>query len=486
MSVSRIIGPKVDPAILGQPLKFRSGKTSKNRLFKAPLSEKLYNWKENEISKRGNVNTQIINLYKKWGTSGFGVIFTGNLATDSRFIGEGGQGVVSVENTSNEKSRNLLKQLSEAMKSEGSLAIAQINHVGKLALEYYYDNQGNRHVMYSKIEDPLTFSTDQIQTEILEKFKYSAKTLYDCGFDGIEVHGAHGMLFNQFLEPKNQRTDEYGGESIDNRSRLLINTYLEIRKSIPQETGFLIGVKLNSTDFQSCGISDEEVSRLCELIENVGFDFVELTGGAMESAVKELNQRESTVARENFFFQFVDRCSNIFKETKVFITGRWQTTNAMINSIKMNLTDAIGFGRWSCAEPQFPQKVLAGEIHSIPDIKFAPSDFKIAKHAAHQQMKEISLGEQLSDFTVKENADHFKQACSFCRHCLLFAVPRKSKAAFAFTRKKQSHAQQSCFAFCRQSKMNMPDFKVQAEQYIDNLGTYQNMDSHAGIIDYKL
>lgn len=417
MPYSRIAATAVDTTMLGEPLAFRHGKKANNRIMKSPLSEKMYKWDEHNEDTLGLPTEEIINLYSHWGNGGFGLIVTGNLAVDPKCVGEAGQGIVSFENTTN-NSQEQFKKLADAMKSSGSLAIAQTNHVGKHAITGYTNSNGEKHVIVEKVESPLDLTIDQLQENVFKRFANAALILYENGFDGMELHSAHGMIFNQFLAPDNQRADEYGG-SIGNRARLLLDTYKAVREMVPESTGFMVGVKLNSRDFQECGISREDIIKVCELIENVGFDFVELTGGAMESTVKEAQMRQSTIDRENFFLDFVTFTSEIFQKTVVYITGRWETANAMTASVNMGLTKGIGLGRWSCSEFDFPKKLIAGEIFSGPAHKFSPSDFGLHKMAAHWHMKELSnqpydsersTMKKVADFSVEEEAEHFRKA----------------------------------------------------------------------------
>ncbi|EGT43724.1 hypothetical protein CAEBREN_02143 [Caenorhabditis brenneri] len=388
MPYSRITATAVDTAVLGEPLVFRHGKKANNRIMKSPLSEKMYKWDEHREETLGLPTEEIINLYSHWGNGGYGIIVTGNLGVDPQCVGEAGQGIVSLENTSSH-SQEQFRRLATAMKSDGALAIAQTNHVGKHAITNYTNSRGEKHLIAENIKSPLDLSTAELEEKVFKRFANAALILYQNGFDGMELHSAHGMIFNQFLAPENNRTDEYGG-SIENRTRLLLDTYKAVRKMVPETTGFMVGVKLNSRDFQECGISREDIIKVCELIENAGFDFVELTGGAMESTVKEAQMRQSTIDRENFFLDFVTFTSEIFQKTVVYITGRWETANAMTASVNMGLTKGVGLGRWSCSEFDFPKKLIAGEIFSCPANKFSPSDFGLHKMAAHWHMKELS------------------------------------------------------------------------------------------------
>ena len=127
--------------------------------------------------------------------------------------------------------------------------------------------------------------------DTIEGFAHAAEYLEKAGFDGIELHGAHGYLLAQFLaETTNKRTDKYGG-SLENRARIILEIGNEIRKRT--QPGFVLGIKMNSVEFQDGGFQPEEAKKLAAMLEEHNFDFVELSGGTYEN-LKFSHEREST------------------------------------------------------------------------------------------------------------------------------------------------------------------------------------------------
>jgi 2,4-dienoyl-CoA reductase-like NADH-dependent reductase (Old Yellow Enzyme family) len=124
-----------------------------------------------------------------------------------------------------------------------------------------------------------------------------------AGFDGIQIHAAHGYLLSQFLSPlTNQRKDEFGG-SIENRMRLLINIIEAIRTNVSSK--FAVAVKLNSADFQRGGFDADDAKQVIKAMNNLAVDMVELSGGSYESpAMQGTTADGRTLAREAYFLDF--------------------------------------------------------------------------------------------------------------------------------------------------------------------------------------
>lgn len=135
-----------------------------------------------------------------------------------------------------------------------------------------------------------------INANAAPKFAYAAEFCYRTGFNGVQLHGAHGYLLAQFLSSTtNRRTDEYGG-SLQNRARIIYEIVEEIRRRVP-DPKFSIGIKINSVEFQEGGFQPEECRDVCAHLEELSVDFVELSGGSYESLAF-VHKRESSKKRE--------------------------------------------------------------------------------------------------------------------------------------------------------------------------------------------
>ena len=139
---------------------------------------------------------------------------------------------------------------------------------------------------------------------IVAAFANSAYRAKASGFDGVEIHGAHSYLINQFLSPYyNQRTDEYGG-SLENRMRFLVEIYEAIRDKVGWDYPVL--VKLTASDFFEGGLTFEEVRAICQVLESLKVDAIELSGNIHGKAKSMVGQSFDghTLAKEGYFLDY--------------------------------------------------------------------------------------------------------------------------------------------------------------------------------------
>ncbi len=117
--------------------------------------------------------------------------------------------------------------------------------------------------------------------KVIEAFGQAALRAQTAGFDGVQIHAAHGFLLSQFLSPFfNKRRDHYGG-SIENRARLVLEVYQRVRDKVGNH--FPVMIKLNSEDFLEGGLTVGEMVRVASMLEAVGIDAIELSGGTLYS-----------------------------------------------------------------------------------------------------------------------------------------------------------------------------------------------------------
>jgi 2,4-dienoyl-CoA reductase-like NADH-dependent reductase (Old Yellow Enzyme family) len=282
------------PVDLFSPLELRSGLVLPNRIAKAAMEEGL--------AGQGQLPDQRLPaLYRRWGAGGAGLLITGNVMVHAEALT--GPGGVVLDATS---PLEPFLRWAEAGKAGGAAMWMQLNHPGR-QVEAQLPGvvwapsavgvQAGRHSR--RFGRPVAMTEDQIRATV-ERFATSAARAQAAGFDGVEIHAAHGYLLSQFLSPLvNRRTDQWGG-SLENRSRLLLDTVRAVRAAV--SPSFAVAVKLNSADFQRGGFDARDAQRVIEMLEPLGVDLVELSGGSFESPVMAVRWAdERTEAREAYF-----------------------------------------------------------------------------------------------------------------------------------------------------------------------------------------
>jgi 2,4-dienoyl-CoA reductase-like NADH-dependent reductase (Old Yellow Enzyme family) len=342
---------------LSEPLTLRSGITLPNRLAKAATSEHL-------ADRRGAPTNQLITAYRTLALSGAGLLISGNVMVD-------GAALEAPRNVVIEDGRHLtqLRRWATVTEGTGAKFILQLSHPGRQTMRGNV-LPGRRQDVVGPSEVPLAVGgsrlfrapralSDAEITAIIDRFARAARIAANAGFDGVQIHAAHGYLFNQFLSPLvNQRTDRWGG-SLENRMRLLVETVREIRATTPSQ--FLIAVKLNSADFQRGGFDADDSLTVAHALEKEGIDLLEISGGTYESTamVTGTPQRESTRAREAYFLEFAERFSEELS-VPVMLTGGFRTRQGMNDALDSGAVDIVGLARPITYEPDLPRRLLDG------------------------------------------------------------------------------------------------------------------------------
>ena len=337
----------------------------KNRIIKGAMSEALAN-------DAGQPNQAHLKLYEAWAKGGLGCAITGNVMVDFRAKNE--PGVVVVET---ERDLEKLKAWANVGKRHGMIQLVQLSHPGRQCPKgLNKETVAPSAVPFSpalamSFGTPRELREDEI-LDIIQRFATSAAICEKAGFEGVQLHGAHGYLISQFLSPlTNKRQDQWGG-SIENRSRFLLEAYKAVRAATSEN--FIISVKLNSADFQRGGISEEDVIYVFKAMDAVGIDMIEVSGGTYEApamaGVKAEKRKASTVAREAYFLDFAEK---IRQEVNCYlmVTGGFRTAVGMNAALDSGACDFVGIARPFAVEPDLGNRLVAGQ-----DVRYAVEKIK--------------------------------------------------------------------------------------------------------------
>lgn len=337
---------------LGQPFTLPNGQQVKNRLIKSAMSETL-GTAENRVSE------SISALYRRWAEGGVGLQVTGNVMIDRRAIGEPGN--VCVED---ERDLPMLRRWAEAGKANGTRFYVQLNHPGRQVPKFLNEESvAPSAVPFKEALRPF-FATPRALSEveiedIIERFGRTAAIFEKAGFDGAQIHGAHGYLVSQFLSPSyNERTDRWGG-SPENRRRFALEVYRAIRRRT--RSSFAVSIKINSADFQQGGLSEPESAEAVLALAAEGIEFVEISGGTYEAPAM-MMPKKSTRQREAYFLSFCEAVRERL-DAPLAVTGGFRSGSAMAEAIQSGAVDFVGLARTLAVRPSFPDELLTqGDI----------------------------------------------------------------------------------------------------------------------------
>jgi 2,4-dienoyl-CoA reductase-like NADH-dependent reductase (Old Yellow Enzyme family) len=272
-------------------------------------------------------------------------------------IGQAGNGQLGIyDDNLIDSYQKMVKKVHE----EGSKIIMQISHAGGRAISR---SNRKRPIGPSPLEIK-GYSCREMAIHEIEQtvndFTAAAVRAKKAGFDGIQIHGAHGFLLNQFLSPFfNKRSDNYGGK-IENRARII----LEILNSIRNVSGnkFAIIIKLNSDDFLDGGFTPEEMVEVSLLLEKAGIDAIELSGGS--SISKYSSSRIGRIDRPEEEVYYRD-AAKLYKESlkvPLILVGGIRSFQVAQELIEQNLADYIALCRPLIREPQLIKRWHSGDI----------------------------------------------------------------------------------------------------------------------------
>ena len=356
--------------MIDTPFALPSGVRFSNRIAKAAMTEGL-------AGRDGVPNDDHVRLYRRWAAGGIGLSITGNVVIDHDHRERPGNVVVDGDLTP--EARAAWARWAAAATENGTAAWVQISHAGRQTQKAVNPTPKAPSAVPLALPGgqfgmPVPLTEPEIH-DLIARFALAARTARDAGFTGVQVHAAHGYLISQFLSPlANRRTDAWGG-SLENRSRLLVETVKAVRAAVGDD--FAVGVKLNSADFQKGGFAFDDCIAVAASLADLKVDLLELSGGTYEQPAmmdfagmeppeqpKQASGRPSTLAREAYF---VDLATALLagRTPPLLVTGGFRTLAGMDAAIAAGIA-MVGVARPLCATPEAVAELIAGHSDELP------------------------------------------------------------------------------------------------------------------------
>jgi len=314
------------------PLSFTRGPAMKNRFMLAPLTN-LQSYPDGKISDDEH------NWLSHRATGGFGLVMT--CAAHVQRIGQGFPGQLGVFSDDHLPG---LTRLAAAIKADGSLSSVQLHHAG---LRSPKELTGEAPVGPSEDAETGTRALSLGEVEqLIEDFIAAAVRAEKAGFDGVELHGAHGYILCAFLSPEtNRREDRYGG-SLENRARIVF----EIIKGVRERTGsgFQLGLRLSPERFGLRFAEQREVTR--QMLASGDLDYVDMSlWDSFKAPV------EAEFAGRPLIDWFTDLPRG---DTRLGVAGKLTTAENCRKALDHG-ADFVLLGRAAILHHDFPKKVAA-------------------------------------------------------------------------------------------------------------------------------
>jgi 2,4-dienoyl-CoA reductase-like NADH-dependent reductase (Old Yellow Enzyme family) len=313
-------------------LSFRCGAVMRNRFMLAPMTNC-------QSHADGRLSDDEFHWLTMRARGGFGLTMT--CAAHVQAVGQGFPGQLGIFADAHGAGH---ERLAAGIRAEGSLAVVQLHHAGMRSPETLI---GQRPVCPSDNAKTGARALELYEVEQLrDDFISAAERSQSAGYDGVEIHGAHGYVLCQFLSPAiNRRTDRYGG-SLENRSRLLVEVIEGVREACGE--GFLLGVRLSPERF---GMVLDECLWLSQwLFESKLIDFLDISLWDSFKVANEEGRQQQTLLR---YFADLPRHGALLT-----VAGKIMTA-AEVAAVHEAGVDFVTIGRAAILHHDFPQRVLA-------------------------------------------------------------------------------------------------------------------------------
>lgn len=244
----------------------------------------------------------------------------------------------------------------------------------KIFCQIYHPGRQTKHAVNgnvqplapSAIKDPICrdlpreITKDEIHQVVCD-FGATARRVKESGFDGLEIHAAHGYLISEFLSPfTNKRTDEYGG-CFENRVRLLDEVYYAVRENVGPD--FPVMVRISGNEYLLGGRTEADTYELVRHLDDLGVDAIHVSNG-MYASPAEYQIIAPMYTKHGLNINIAEQIKKMVS-CPVVVTNRINDPKMADTILKMGKADFIGMGRGSLADPHLPEKAKNGQFKEI-------------------------------------------------------------------------------------------------------------------------
>lgn len=317
--------------------------TLPNRLVMPPMATSKSN-------PDGTVTKALCDYYAEKSRGGY----IGLIITEHCYVSRDGKASAGQLSVADDSVVQGLKSLVDTIHQNGTKVFAQISHAGGFTspevtgTETISASAVRAPGMRPNMPTPREMTAEDIQ-QIIADFTKAAVRVKNAGYDGVEIHSAHGYLLNQFYSPlANHRTDAYCGSTIEGRTRL----HLEIIRSIRRAVGadYTIALRLGACDYMDGGTTITDSVEAAKLLEKAGLDLLDISGG--------LCRYISPISKEQGYFAEITEQIKKNVSVPVILTGGVTDAEAAEKLLENGQADMIGVGRAILRDSDWARRAL--------------------------------------------------------------------------------------------------------------------------------
>jgi 2,4-dienoyl-CoA reductase-like NADH-dependent reductase (Old Yellow Enzyme family) len=304
----------------------------------------------------GACTPKLIDLMTGFARGGVGLIISSHT-----YVSQAGQASPWQLGVYDDKLIPGLEAMVTAVHENGGKIVMQLAHAGYFA---YAKLTGQTPMAPSNVAgfakgERQEMNADDIQG-VVKAYGAAAKRAQTAGFDGVQIHSAHGYLLSQFLSPAfNQRKDEYGGD-IQNRARALVEVLREVRQAVGKDYPVL--VKINCQDFIDNGLQPEDSLQAGKMIVENGIDAIELSGGVLISPKLSPSRMGIKSEDKEAYFQSEARKFKGALNVPLILVGGNRSFQVAEGLVNEGVADYISMARPLIREPDLINRWKSGDL----------------------------------------------------------------------------------------------------------------------------
>ena len=310
---------------------------------------------EGMATENGECTPRLVEVYRRLAEGQVGLIITSHAYV--RRDGQAGNLQLGIHE---DRLKGGLKQMVDAVHGAKGNIVVQLSHAGFFAnakLSGMVPLAPSPAEQYAK--SPRKILTEKDIHEMVVSFSRAAARAKEAGFDGVQLHGAHGYLMSQFLSPVfNKRTDAYGG-TVENRARALVETLEEVKRAVGKDYPVLI--KMNCEDFLEGGLTLSESLKVGRMLQDAGIDAIEVSGGTVVSGVLGASRPGVKSQDKEAYFRTASKAFKEALEVPIILVGGIRSLDLAEKLVEQGVADYFSMSRPLIREPDLVKRWASGD-----------------------------------------------------------------------------------------------------------------------------